>query len=50
MSKRESRSEYILREYKEAREKKNINNPDDIIKDLIERICVLEQKYKESED
>jgi len=50
MSKRESRSEYILREYKEAREKKNINNTDNIIKDLIERVNVLENKLRESED
>lgn len=46
MTKRQSRDEYILEEYKKAREKNSINNTDNIINDLIERVIVLEEKLK----
>ena len=48
--KRESRHEYILRKYKEVRPKGDINNTDDIIADLIDRVNILEKKLRESED
>ena len=50
MTKRQSRDEYILEEYKKARKENSINNSDDIIQDLVERVSVLEEKLKESED
>jgi hypothetical protein len=46
MTKRQSRDEYILEEYKKAREKNSINNTDDIIQNLIERVTLLEKKLK----
>jgi hypothetical protein len=38
MTKRQSRDEYILEEYKKARKENSINNTDDIIQNLIERV------------
>ena len=46
MTKRQSRDEYILEEYKKARKENSINNSDDIIQDLIERVSVLEEKLR----
>ena len=46
MTKRQSRDEYILEEYKKARKENSINNTDDIIQNLIERVIVLEEKLK----
>mgnify|MGYP003637308841 CR=1 FL=1 len=49
-NKRQSRDEYILEEYKKARKENSINNTEDIIQDLVERVTLLEKKLKESED
>ena len=46
MTKRQSRYEYILEEYKKARKENSINNTDDIIQNLIERVSVLEEKLR----
>lgn len=46
MTKRQSRDEYILEEYKKARKENSINNSDDIIQNLIERVSVLEEKLR----
>mgnify|MGYP003673662765 FL=1 len=46
MTKRQSRDEYILEEYKKARKENSINNSDDIIQDLVERVSVLEEKLR----
>ena len=46
MTKRQSRDEYILEEYKKARKENSINNTNDIIQNLIERVIVLEEKLK----
>ena len=46
MTKRQSRDEYILEEYRKARKENSINNTDDIIQNLIERVIVLEEKLK----
>jgi hypothetical protein len=46
MTKRQSRDEYILEEYKKARKENSINNTDDIIQNLIERVSVLEEKLR----
>jgi hypothetical protein len=46
MTKRQSRDEYILEEYKKARKENSINNTDDIIQNLIERVTVLEEKLR----
>jgi hypothetical protein len=46
MTKRQSRDEYILEEYKKARKENSINNTDDIIQNLIERVIVLEEKLR----
>ena len=45
-NKRQSRDEYILEEYKKARKENSINNTDDIIQNLIERVSVLEEKLR----
>ena len=45
-NKRQSRDEYILEEYKKARKENSINNSDDIIQDLVERVSVLEEKLR----
>ena len=49
MTKRQSRYEYILEEYKKARKENSINNTnntEDIIQNLIERVSVLEEKLR----
>lgn len=46
MTKRQSRDEYILEEYKKARKENSINNTDDIIQNLIARVTLLEKKLK----
>jgi len=46
MTKRQSRDEYILEEYKKARKENSINNSDDIIQDLVKRVSVLEEKLR----
>ena len=46
MTKRQSRDEYILEEYRKARKENSINNTDDIIQNLIERVIVLEEKLR----
>ena len=46
MTKRQSRDEYILEARKENSINNTINNTDDIIQNLIERVSVLEEKLR----